>query len=171
MSEEKKPKEEKKEEAKAVDFAESATNTQELVSSTDEAGIIISDEVVAQIAGEAAANVKGVNSMSANGLGEMVGIKTKGIKVQVDTKDTVIDVSIIVDYGTRIQDLAWEVQNKVKTEVEMMTGLNVTAVNVHVQGINIPKNKGEQAKQVEEAKVEYIAETTEPENKEDSPIK
>ena len=116
---------------------------QEVTAIKDEESINISDEVVAQIAGKAAQDVKGVSGMSANGIGEMVGIKTKGIKVQVGAKDTVIDVSITVEYGTRIPDIAWEVQNKVKTEVETMTGLNVVAVNVHVQGVSMPKKKNE----------------------------
>lgn len=136
---------------------------QEVTPVSEEEGINISDEVVAQIAGKAAQDVKGVSGMSANGIGEMVGIKTKGIKVQVGAKDTVIDVSITVEYGTRIPDIAWEVQNKVKTEVETMTGLNVVAVNVHVQGVNMPKKKNEaEPAKVEDAKEAELKEGTEP---------
>lgn len=110
-------------------------------------GINISEEVVATIASIAASEVKGVASMSGGfvgGLSEMLGKKTKGVKVQVGEKDTVIDINLTVEYGARIPDIAWEVQNKVKTQVESMTGLNVAAVNIHVQGVNLPKkNKQE----------------------------
>ena len=51
-------------------------------------------------------------------------------------KETRIDVNIIVEYGTRIPDVAFEIQNKVKVAVEKMTGLKVVEVNVHVQGVS-----------------------------------
>ena len=128
---------------------------QNVVTAKDEDDINISEDVVATIAGMAAQEVKGVASMSANGLGEMFGRKTKGVKVQVGAKDTVIDISITVEYGARIPDIAWEVQNKVKTQVESMTGLNVVSVNVKVQGVNMPKKKNEQAT-VDAAKTEKV---------------
>ena len=58
-----------------------------------------------------------------------------------------IDVNIIVEYGSRIPDVAFEIQNRVKKAVESMTGLNVEEVNVHVQGVNTDRAKEE--KQVE----------------------
>ena len=61
---------------------------------------------------------------------------SKGIKVEVGEKETRIDVNIIVEYGTRIPDVAFDIQNRVKSAVEGMTGLKVVAVNVHVQGVN-----------------------------------
>ena len=63
---------------------------------------------------------------------------SKGIKVDADEKNTKIDVNIIVEYGVRIPDIAFEIQNRVKKAVESMTGLVVTEVNVHVQGVNLP---------------------------------
>ena len=113
----------------------------DIITDEDTKGISISEEVVATIAGIAAQEVKGVASMNANGIGEMLGRKTKGVKVQICDKDTVIDINVTVEYGARIPDIAWEVQNKVKTQVEKMTGLNVAAVNVHIQGVSVPKKK------------------------------
>ena len=60
----------------------------------------------------------------------------KGIKVEVGEKETKIDVNIIVEYGVRIPDVAFEIQNRVKKAVETMTGLKVIEVNVHVQGVS-----------------------------------
>ena len=73
----------------------------------------------------------------------MLGKKSfsKGVKVQVGEKDTTIDLFIIVEYGCRIPDIAWEIQNRVKTAVENMTGLKVLEVNIHVQGVNLPKEE------------------------------
>lgn len=114
------------------------------VNETEVNGINIAEEVVVTIAGKATSEVKGVSSMNggiAGGLSEMFGKKSfsKGVKVQITGKDTVIDLYIIVDYGTRIPDIAWEIQNRVKTAVENMTGLRVLEVNIHVQGVNLPK--------------------------------
>lgn len=106
-----------------------------------ENGIKIADDVVAVIAGIAVSEVKGVSGMSggfAGGITEVFSGKknlAKGIKVEMDDKDTKIDVNIIVEYGTRIPDVAFEIQNRVKKSVETMTGLKVVAVNVHVQGV------------------------------------
>ena len=106
-----------------------------------ENGIKIADDVVAVIAGIAVSEVKGVSGMSggfAGGITEVFSGKknlAKGIKVEMDDKDTKIDVNIIVEYGTIIPDVAFEIQNRVKKSVETMTGLKVVAVNVHVQGV------------------------------------
>ncbi len=145
--------EEKVVEVKAEDVnveEENKNVNQEVVTESDIKGINISEEVVATIARIAAQEVKGVASMNASGIGEMFGRKPKGVKVQVGEKDTVIDISLTVEYGARIPDIAWEVQNKVKTQVESMTGLNVVSVNVHVQGVNMPKKKNEQKVAIEE---------------------
>ena len=127
------------------------------VKETEINGIKISEEVVAQIAGKAASEVSGVAGMSGGlvgGLSEMLGGKknfSKGVKVQVGEKETTIDLFIIVEYGARIPDIAWEIQNKVKTVVESMTGLKVVDINIHVQGLNLPK---EEKKENEEEKKE-----------------
>ena len=108
----------------------------------DENGIKIADDVVAVIAGVAVSEVPGVYSMAggfAGGITEVLSGKknmSKGIKVEVGEKETKIDVNIIVEYGTRIPDVAFEIQNRVKKAVETMTGLKVVEVNVHVQGVN-----------------------------------
>ena len=60
----------------------------------------------------------------------------KGIKVEKTENTAKIDVNIIVEYGTRIPDIAFEIQNRVKKSVEGMTGFKVEEVNVHVQGVN-----------------------------------
>ena len=107
----------------------------------EESGIKIADDVVAVIAGKAASEVSGVFGMSggfAGGITEVFGKKnfTRGIKVDVQEQKVKIDVNIIVEYGARIPDVAFEIQNRVKKAVENMTGLDVLEVNVHVQGVN-----------------------------------
>jgi len=106
--------------------------------------IKISEEVVAIIAGVAAMDVPGVAGMSggiAGGIAEILGRKnlSKGVKVEVGEKEAAIDLYIIVEYGYRIPDVSWDIQEKVKKAVETMTGLNVVEINIHVQGVNIEK--------------------------------
>ena len=112
------------------------------LSDNDTNEIRIADDVVAVIAGVAVSEVAGVAEMAggfAGGITEVLSGKknlAKGIKVEVVDKETKIDVNIIVEYGVRIPDVAFEIQNRVKKAVESMTGLKVVEVNVHVQGVN-----------------------------------
>lgn len=130
-----------------------------LESETAENTIKISDDVVSIIAGKAVSEVEGVSSMAggfAGGITEVLSGKknfSKGIKVEVGEKETKIDVNIIVEYGTRIPDIAFEIQNRVKKAVENMTGLKVLEVNVHVQGVHTPyDDEKENTQEVEENK-------------------
>ena len=112
-------------------------------------GIKISSDVIAVIAGVAVSEVPGVFGMAggfAGGITEVLKGKknlAKGIKVEATNNKTKIDVNIIVEYGARIPDVAFEIQNRVKTAVENMTGLKVEEVNVHVQGVNTESITGE----------------------------
>ena len=103
-------------------------------------GIRIANDVIAAIANKAASEVPGVFSMS-GGISDVFGKRmSKGIKVDAGEKSTKIDVNIIVEYGARIPEIAYEIQNRVKKAVESMTGLKVLEVNVHVQGVNLPED-------------------------------
>ena len=90
----------------------------------------------------------------AGGITEVFGKKnfSKGIKIDIDGSKVKVDVNIIVEYGARIPDVAFEIQNRVKKAVEGMTGLNVQEVNVHVQGVNTDIAKIEKEETSEEMK-------------------
>ncbi len=122
-------------------------NKEEVVIENDE-NIKIANDVVASIAGVAVSEVPGVYGMS-GGITEIFGKKslTRGIKVDVGEKETKIDVNIIVEYGVRIPDVAFQIQNRVKKAVEAMTGLNVSSVNIHIQGINIAEKNNKETAQ------------------------
>ena len=117
---------------------------------TENEGIQISNDVVAVIAGVAVSEVQGVYGMAggfAGGISEVFSGKknmAKGIKVDVEGDKAKIDVNIIVEYRSRIPDVAFEIQNRVKKSVENMTGLKVEEVNVHVQGVNTDTAKKEE---------------------------
>lgn len=108
----------------------------------------ISNDAVATYAGIAIAEVPGVYGMSGTlaGITEAISGKksyTKGVKVEVTEKSARIDVNIIVEYGARIPDVAFEIQTKVKKSVETMTGLKVSEVNVNVNGVHAITEKEE----------------------------
>ena len=123
---------------------------------TENDTIKISDDVVAVIAGVAVSEVPGVAGMAggfAGGISEVFSGKknlAKGIKVEIDEKNAKIDVNIIVEYGSRIPDVAFEIQTRVKKAVESMTGLKVEEVNVHVQGVSTDVMSKEETEQNEE---------------------
>ena len=136
-------------------------NTSEIIeteTTEENEGIQISNDVIAVIAGVAVSEVQGVSSMAggfAGGISDVLSGKknlAKGIKVDKEENKVKIDVNIIVEYGTRIPDIAFEIQNRVKTSVENMTGLKVEEVNVHVQGVNTNTVSKEETEQNEEEK-------------------
>ena len=138
---------------------EEVVEIQEIEESNE--GIKIANDVVAVIAGVAVSEVPGVASMAggfAGGISEVLSGKknlSKGIKVDVGEKDAKIDVNIIVEYGARIPDVAFEIQTRVKKTVESMTGLKVKEVNVHVQGVHMINVKEEKQQDEEVQNDEY----------------
>jgi len=109
--------------------------------------LTISEEVIGIIAGLAAAEVDGVSGMTlgfVDGINQMLGNNkkyTKGVKIELEGNDVTIDLYVIVKYGVKIPDVAFSIQNSVKNSVESMTGLNVKAVNINVQGVTFDKEK------------------------------
>ncbi|MEG1537299.1 MAG: Asp23/Gls24 family envelope stress response protein [Clostridiales bacterium] len=111
--------------------------------------IKIANDVVATIAGLAASEVPGIAGMSGGitgGIAEMLGRKnlTKGIKVEVSEQEAEIDIFCVVEYGYAITTVAADAQDKVKTAVENMTGLNCKSINIHVQGVSFPIKQEEE---------------------------
>lgn len=122
-------------------------NLVENILNEEEDNINIAEEVITTITGIAVSEISGVAEMAggiAGGITEVLSGKknlSKGIKAETDGNNVKIDVNIIVNYGVRIPDVAFDIQNKVKQSVETMTGLKVNEVNVHVQGVNIEKTE------------------------------
>ena len=101
----------------------------------------IADDVVA-IGSIAATEVEGVVSMAGNignELASKMGVKSlaKGVKVEVNGKNVKADITLIVKYGYSIPAISQKVQDKVKSTIESMTGLNVTDVNIRGAGVGM----------------------------------
>lgn len=103
----------------------------------------IANEVVGIIAGLAATEIEGVAGMSggiAGGIAELLGRKnlSKGVKVEVGEHETAVDLFIVVEYGVNIPEVSQEIQANVKRAIEVMTGLTVVEVNIHILGVHFP---------------------------------
>ncbi len=129
--------------------------------------INISEEVIQVVAGIAVGEIEGVavtNSI-AEGLVEKFVKRNYGRGVKVTVTDGIadIDVHVTVDYGIKIPDTAFKLQESVKKAIETFTDINVNKVNVFVDGINmeddskVKKSLKKSAKEVEEASEELTA--------------
>ena len=105
-------------------------------------------EVVATIAGLAATEVDGVASMSSpsSGLADMFSRKsnrnlTKGVRIDLEDNRVSVDITITVDYGSPVPDVARNIQENVKKAIETMSGLDVKSVDVHVTGISFEREQ------------------------------
>ncbi|MGF7185819.1 putative alkaline shock family protein YloU [Desulfitispora alkaliphila] len=121
-------------------------NNYEGIEQTEMGSVKIADEVVEIIAGLAATEIEGVAGMSggiAGGIAELLGRKnlSKGVKVEVGSKEAAVDLYIVMDYGVSIPEISRLIQEKVKDAIETMTGLIVVEVNVHVQGVVFQKDE------------------------------
>lgn len=106
----------------------------------------IADEVVAIIAGLAATEVDGVASMAGNVTNELVsklGMKnlSKGVKVSVTGGKVSVDLALNLSYGYSIPATSSKVQDRVKTAIENMTGLEVVEVNIRIAGVDMESGK------------------------------
>ena len=114
---------------------------------TDKLGEVqIADDVVAIIAGLAATEVEGVDSMAGDIPHELIaklGMKklSKGVKVEVLDGSVSVDISLNLSYGYNIPETCKNVQQKVMEAIENMTGLHVEDVNVSIAGVNMQLDK------------------------------
>ena len=128
----------------------------------------ISNEVIVTIAGLAALEVENVETITT--ITDKL-LKNNGVKIQIDEEQIILDIYVNIEFGESIPDTAFKIQENVKNTVETMTGLEVSIVNVHVQGITFYKEKAEkeEARLAKEAKKAAKAEENE-ENGQDDEI-
>ena len=111
----------------------------------------ISNDVIATIAGLAALEVEGVETITT--FTDKLLKNNNGVKIQIEEEDVNLDIMVMIDFGISIPDIALKIQENVKNTVETMTGLKVSQVNIHVQGISFKKEKAEkeEAKQIKKS--------------------
>jgi uncharacterized alkaline shock family protein YloU len=106
--------------------------------------IDISNDVIATVAGGAAVDCYGIVGMASkkqlkDGIAEILRREnfTKGVIVRQENDEVHIDMFIIVSYGTKISEIAHNVQSKVKYTLDKTVGLAVDSVNIFVQGVRV----------------------------------
>ena len=116
----------------------------------------IADDVIAIIAEIAATEVKGVAGMGGTLTSDIVQSLSKkrtpkGVKVEVNDRQVMLDMTLIVNYGSKIPAVTLEVQKKVKNSIETMTGLDIVSIDIHITGVHFneaassSKNKGKKS--------------------------
>lgn len=119
----------------------------------------IVDEVIAVIAGTATMEIEGVSFMSGNQISdfsEILGKKNLSKGVRVDTKDNEVEITlnIYVKHGYKIHEVSKNVQSRVKTAIETMTGITDLIINVNVTGMSIEKEKNDIYKNINETQLD-----------------
>jgi len=105
--------------------------------------IEVSPKAIASIASEAVLSCYGVVGMSAatlrDGIAEILHVDNyhRGVEVDVVDDHIIIDLYVVIEYGTRISEVAQNVMESVKFGVETALGMAVAEVNIHVQGLRI----------------------------------
>ena len=126
----------------------------ELVS--DQGKTAIADSVVAKISGISCREVAGVHDMGA-GVSRAFGVlkekmpigssepsPTRGVSVEVGERQAAVDLDIVIEYGAAIVDVAEAIRKNVIGNVEAMTGLEVTEVNVTVDDVFLGDTEDEE---------------------------
>ncbi len=132
-----------------------------------EGTVSFATEVVATIAGLAANEVEGVASMTSSNsaLADILTRKssrnyTKGIKVDIEDNRVAVDVTIVVEYGSPVPDVAKSIQENVKKAIETMSGLDVRNVDVHVQGVSFER-ENKAAAELDEQQKKFLKNASE----------
>jgi len=113
---------------------------------SDLGAVQVHHDAIAAIARIAAMKIAGVvdtGGSFVDGIVGMIGKKggTHGIRVEVAGNDVTLELSLVIEFGSSIAQLSWQVQNEVRQAVQQMTGKRVQRVDVIVQGVQPPKVK------------------------------
>lgn len=112
--------------------------------STENGKIDVADQVIAVIAGSAALDCYGLVGMASrkqlkDGIAELLGRENlaRGVEVRREGEELHLDLYVIVSYGTKISEVAHNIQSKVKYVLEEVVGLSVDRLNIFVQGVRV----------------------------------
>lgn len=108
--------------------------------------ILVSDEVISVLAGSAALDCYGLVGMASrkqlkDGIAELLGREnlSKGVEVSENAEGVQINLHVIVSYGTKISEVAYNIQSRVKYMLNDVVGLRVHIVNIFVQGVRVSR--------------------------------
>lgn len=117
-----------------------------MTNETPRGSIEISPTAIATLASHAALQTYGVVGMASPNLASDIAASltrdpNRGIVVRLEDNHIIIDIYVIIEYGTRIASVANSLINGVRYAVEQATGLSVSQVNVHVQGLRVSRTE------------------------------
>lgn len=119
---------------------------------TERGKTAIADSVVAKIAGISCRDISGVHDMGSGGARAMGVIRerlpgnattstaSQGVAVEVGERQAAVDLDVVIDYGVPIVDVSESIRSNVTKNVERMTGLEVTEVNIYVDDVHVPSD-------------------------------
>jgi len=105
----------------------------------DLGSLVISESVIATIAGNAANKCAGIASSTTGANFWSRENLSKGIKVAGDNEKVIIDVSIVIEYGVKIAQVSENIMSSISSQVKEFTGLEVEKVNILIEGIKVDK--------------------------------
>ena len=118
---------------------------------TDSGEISVTKETIGSIVSLNLADVKGVVGSRRSIIKEITDMlrgdaseneieeASRTIKIEIKDNKPLINLYIIIKYGVRIPDIAWDIQNRVKENLMKKLGININEIDIHVQGIQFPK--------------------------------
>ena len=114
---------------------------------TNDGQVTITNDVIATIAGGTAVECYGIVGMASksqirDGIAAILRKEnySRGIVVRQENDELHIDLYIIVSYGTKISEVASNVQSQVKYTLEQSLGLSIDSVNIYIQGVRVSKD-------------------------------
>ena len=105
--------------------------------------IEVTPTAIASLASQAVLECYGVVGMAtkdlASGIVEILqpASHRRGVDVQISSSQIVVDLYVVIEYGTRIATVARNIQSAVKYTLEKALGVPVSAVNIHVQDLRV----------------------------------
>lgn len=118
---------------------------------TDLGQIEISKETIESIVSLNLADVKGVVGSRKTIIKEItemlmgdtdkseLNISSRTVKIEIKNNKPLINLYIIIKYGVRIPDIAWDIQNRIKKSIKNKLGININEIDIHIEGIQFPK--------------------------------
>lgn len=111
-----------------INISEETIESMVRLNLTDVKGVVGSKKtIIKEITDMLMGNANGIDNTSRN------------IKVEIKDNNIFIDLSIIIKYGVRIPDIAWDIQNRIKEELIRKIDSDAREINIHIQGIQFPK--------------------------------
>lgn len=129
---------------------------------TDQGKTAIADSVVAKIAGIACREIAGVHEMGSGsarafgavrerlpGGGSSSSSASQGVSVEVGERQAAVDLDVVIEYGVPIVDVSQSIRKNVTNNLERMTGLEITEVNVYVDDVHLPDQENREPERVQ----------------------